>query len=562
MQAVQSNFNGGLDLVSDDANIDETGYRWLVNARQRFGKLKAVTKPLQIVTPSGKKQGCITVGNVKVIFIAGYAYYQIFGNTVWIQVPNLLLDATVDQLYACAVPASSLNYVRKLNVSGDVTNNILKTLDFRPSGSPACIVVQDGINQPWIITYDETTNAFTSRLAKTYTQWANTAVGQEYVPIGTHMFFLNQILFVLATDGLSVYRSVSGQPLNFMVNITTTGDKSGTENAGGVTTTSFAFDYDPITCIKAVNIPNSFIYATRNNTRIITLDYNNTIFGEPLFFQSATIETGILNQYSAAEILGDYAFVNYEGVTSFNAVQQLKYSGRNSIFSYAISSLFENIKQTYTVVIPFNNYVLFNVDTVYGNIIAVYDTLVAQWVALDILDIGRIIQFSLLDTQGDTQLIVMTNDNKLYQLYKTSQASVPAAMLTRAFTVGSNATGADGIDTLSNEIKSDRLELIFKSGTVDGEVTVTEICDGSNTNSLTQPIALNTDEEISPVNLRTTKRYSENIKRNTFVFRDSLKGYKLSYLIQWTSDASFQKLRLFASETQAMVSKSQQSRNQ
>lgn len=561
MHAVQTNFNGGLDIVSDDTNISPTGYRWLRNARQRFGKITSVASPLEIVTPTGKKQGIITVGNVKVVFIAGKAYYQIFNTTIWIQIPNFLMSTTADQLFAVAVPASSLNYVRKLNIAGDITNGVLKTLDFRPLGSPACILVQDGVNQPWVITFDENTNAFNSRLAKTYAQWANTAVGQEYVPIGKHMLFLNQILFIVAVDGLSIYRSVSGQPLNFMVNILTSGDKLGTESAGGATTVSFAFDYDPITCIQEINIPNSFIYATRNTTRVITLDYSNTIFGEPLFFQSAIIATGVINQYSLAEILGDYAFVNYEGITSFNAVQQLKYSGRNSIFSYAVSSLFDGVKQSYTVTIPFDNYVLFNVDTIYGNIIAVYDTLVAQWVAFDILNIGIIKQFSLLDTQGDTQLLVMCADNKFYQLYKVGRTKLGGAMLTRAFTVGSNDQGAYGVDNLANEIKSERLELIFKSGSLASNVTVTEICDGSNTDSLTQPVELNTDADISPINLRTTQRYSENTKRNTFVFRNSLKGFKLSYLIQWTNDASLQKIRLFASETQVMVSKSQQSRS-
>lgn len=551
----QSDFSGGVDLVSDDTNISETGYRWLLNARQRYGKMQAVTQATLLSTPTGKKQGCIAVGNVQVLFINGHAFYQLVNTNVWIEVPNLQLDATVDQLYAIAVPASSLNYVRKLNPDGNVSSAILQTLDFRPQGSPACILVQDGINQPWLITFDETTNAFSSRVTQNYAGWANTDIGQEYVPIGTTMLFLNQILFIVAPDGTEIYRSVSGQPLNFMVNITNTGDKLPTEDAGGAITTSFAFDYDPVTALIAVNIPNSFIYATRNTTRVITLDYTSTIFGEPLFDQSAIISAGILNNYSVADILGDYAFVDYEGITSFNAVQQLKFSGRNSIFSFAISNLFKDIKQTYTVAIPFNNFVLFNVDTIWGNIIAVYDTLVSQWVAFDILGIARIKQYALVDTEGDTQLIVVTTDDNVYQLYSNTAASLQASLLTRAFT--STSGPALQTDTSTNEIKSNRFELIFYRGTVNGIASVTEVCDGSTTNALTQSVEGNDTQDISPINLVTTKQYNEQIKRNTFVFRDSLKGYKLSYLISWTSDAAMQKLKLYAGELGVPVGKSQ-----
>ena len=559
MQISQFDFSGGMDLVSDEANIPANAYRWLVNARQRFGIIKSVVAPIpEAGAPTGLKQGCVAIGNVTILFVAGYAYYQLIGTTTWTEIANFNMSLTAPTFYSIAVPASSLNYTRQLNVGGNIANGVLQTINFKALGSPACILVQDGINQPWIILYDENTQSFTARPTKAYADWAPTPTGQEYVPIGLNMMFLNQILFIVAPDGLSCYRSVSGQPLNFMVNVDVNGNKLSTENLGGAASVSFAFDYDPITCIFPVNIPNGFIYGTRNNTRVITLDYTTTIFGEPLFSQSAIVTAGILNQWAVADILGDYGFIDYEGVVSFNAVQQLKMNGRNSVFSFAVSSLLDGIKQTYSICIPFNNYVLFNLDTVWGNLFAVYDTLSSKWVALDIFGIAKVTQYALVDSQAETKLIVVTADNNVYQLYaKTGGTLLAGMLLTRGYTVGSNSTGIYGLNLVANELKSTRLDAYFKNGTTAGVATITEICDGSTTNPLTQPIAANNVAEITPINLPTTKQYAVGIERKSFVFRDNLKGFMLQYLIKWTSDAALRKIRMFADEDNIPVGKTQ-----
>ena len=116
-------------------------------------------------------------------------------------------------------------------------------------------MVQDGINQPWLIQLNELINILTARKLNTYNQWSNVSSGansREYVPIGKQMMYLNSILFIVAPNGRSIYRSVSGRPLDFMVNIDVDGKKVPSEIIGGAASVSFAADFDEITCITPV----------------------------------------------------------------------------------------------------------------------------------------------------------------------------------------------------------------------------------------------------------------------------------------------------------------------
>lgn len=138
-------------------------------------------------------------------------------------------------------------------------------------------------------------------------------------------------LFIVSPDGKSIFHSVTGRFLDFMVNVDVNGEKLTSESQGDAKSVSFSFGTDEITCAVATTVPSSFIYGTAKNAKIITLDYTRTLFGEPYPFVSADLTVGVVNQDSIINTLGDTTAVDFEGVKSFNAVANLQTEGRNSI---------------------------------------------------------------------------------------------------------------------------------------------------------------------------------------------------------------------------------------
>ena len=556
----QDTFKDGLDLINPDTQISASGYCWLVNGRTRYGYTQPTTVPTEVTqAPTGKKQGIISVGNSVIMFVAGSAWYKLYTTNQWIKVPNFAMDATVSNIYSQAIPASSRDYTRKVNASGNLADPIILEVNSRSSGMPTGIICQDGINQPYLITFDENTNIFTSRITLGYTDW--TQDNPEYVPIGTLMMFLNQKLFVVAPDGLSVYQSVTGQALNFMVNIDTNGDKLASEDIGGAATTSFAFDYDPITCLQNVNVTDSFLYSTATTTRIITLNYVSTIFGEPLFSQAAIIDTGVTNQYATTDLNGDYGLVNSEGLRNFNAVQSLKFEGRNSVFSKGVSKLLGELRQSYAVCFAFNNYNFFNVNTVCGQATAVYDSIAGQWVAIDLFDIGQMRQVAIIDLPTEVRVYAITDTNKVYQLYSVTSSAAQPYLLTRAYsTIGINqySTGLN-TETPVTDIKSQKIDLVFRDGTVAGLVYCTEFCDGVESKTISKDLpkaATVTPYELLPAMQPLIEPQGSRV---TFNFNNTTRGFKLSYAITWNTDASLMKIRLVTTDINKTTSNQQHS---
>lgn len=563
----QDSFIAGLDLVSPDTQVSTTGYTWLVNGRTRYGYIQPTTLPIEITNaPAGLKQGIISVGNSTIVFIAGKAWFKLFNTTQWVLVPNFNLDATVPNIYSIAVPASSRDYVRKLNSSGSVTDSMLLLVDSRSVGMPTGIVCQDGKNQPQFITFNETNNVFTARTLGTFTTWKPTT--PEYVPVGLFMMFLDQKLFIVSADQSQVYQSISGQPLNFMMNVDTSGNKAASEAIGGAATTSFAFDYDPITCLQAVNVSDSFIYATKNTTRVLTLNFTTTVFGEPLPNQAAIIATGITNQYALADINGDYALGTGEGIRNFNAVQQLQFQGRNSVFSKMVSKLFTNLRQTYSVFFDFDDYAIFNVNTVCGTLSAVYDTISGTWMALDLFTgVAQILQVAIIDLPNELICYAITSDNKIWQLYSINATAAQPYTLTRAYsTIGANQY-YEGIASYANttgpitEIKSQKIDLVFRDGTVGGTVYCTEFVDGVEQKTISKSLdaasTVITYEQLPAIQ----PLIEPEGERVTFNFNNTPSGFKISYAITWNTDASLMKIRLITTDMNKQTSNTSKSKD-
>ena len=341
----QRTFIGGMDLLSKDTDIDPTGYQMLINARNRYGRLEAIKQSTDItLNLNGNIQGIYGVSNILLAFCNGRAYYMLVGGAAWLQIPNFQMDAFARYIYAVAVPGSTNNYLRQAvaitgtnnpNASAGVINN--STPNFAINGTPAGVICQDGFNQPWFITYDVVNNVATARQLGTYDSWnsdSSAANAQEYVPIGKQMMYMSPILYIVAPDGFSIYRSVSGSPLNFMVNIDTNGNKLPTEALGGAESTSFALDFNEITCITpSTTEAGTFIVGNSVQLYGVQPDLTNTIFGEPTFTTVFQVQAGIVNQFSTTDSNGDFPFIDFDSIAFFNAVQQLKFQGKNDPFS-------------------------------------------------------------------------------------------------------------------------------------------------------------------------------------------------------------------------------------
>lgn len=576
----QRSFIGGMDMLSKDTDIAPNAYKYMINARQRYGSPIAINKSIDITynLPRGNMQGFVGVGNIWIAFVNGFAYYMPITGNAWFQVPFLSLDADVEFIYFQAVPGATQNYLRQAVVTsqtmdGVVSNSIdaaagIIQTPLSISGTPAGLVCQDGINQPWIITYDAVNNNATARLLGTYDQWSNdpsSPNSQEYVPVGKQMMYLSPILYIVAPDGKSVYRSVSGAPLNFVVNVDTDGNKLPTESLGGAATTSFAFDFDPITALAvSTTAENTFLLGTNRTIYGISPDTTTTIFGEPTFDKEFTLATGVVNHISFSDINGDTAFVDFSGPKKFNAVSTLKFSGRNDPFSKNITQAIMDNQIAILQLAPcswsFNNYNLFSLVTTFGNAIGVYDNINNVWVGFDITDasLGGIKMFGQADFEDISYLGAITNDSRVWQLYQNSDETETAYCQMRGILNGSYSYGTFIPDDIQTELKLTSARVVVTDNVDAGNMTFI-----SKTDDIRQEVVVRKIDGVTcgmnypiipPVEM-TNQRRVQNI---TFPIMNPIPGYKLNPIIQWNSSAAVEQVMLVTADQTVAVSTPQQ----
>ena len=133
------------------------------------------------------------------------------------------------------------------------------------------------------------------------------------------------------------------------------------------------------------------------------------MFGEGSFAKQHLFTANSINQHSFVDLLGDFAFIDPEGLRSFNAVMQSKNEGRNSVFSLKVAQLFRGVIQESgkCAAIVFDDYALFACKTIFGHGILVFDTLTKQFVSFDQLtddsnsNIGPVINFAKVESATD-----------------------------------------------------------------------------------------------------------------------------------------------------------------
>jgi hypothetical protein len=514
----KSSFIGGANVQYDPTRISDSEYPLLINGRNRKGTIRPIRKPQELAgAPGGLLQGLYAAGQYLILIANGEAWIKdVVAGGNFNRIPGFQLSSTAERVWAALVSASSMNFAR---VPASTGASATVNLTTAASKTPASAVFQDGVNQPWIIQSDGS-----SRAALTYSEW--TTSNREYVPIGRQMLFSNGILYIVSQDGRTIYRSISGRPLDFMLNVApTTGDKSGTEAESGASSVSHATGFDEITCLASLNSPDkAFFAATSNLSTSVVPDWENPIFGQPQFDNVDLFQTGPVNQFSFVETDGDSAFVNSRGIRSFNAALQERTEGKNTLFSARILDWFTDVVQSDPCTAKFDNYLFFGVETVYGSAVAVYDETLKCWVGLDMHDdVGAVKQFAKVEKGSVEKLFFITTDNKVYEAFASDETADCKLY------IGDYCSQSPDVNQLP-EI----LNVVLIKAEEDGEFTITPFIDGKRQDNL----ELTEDVEINYVAEDTrTVPFGEgdvsNVRNLPFALKRIDQGWKCGFLLEW-----------------------------
>jgi hypothetical protein len=509
----QEDFSGGMNLFDHEAVLPANQYGLAYNVRNRNVGLSGVRAAVEDATiASGKKQGIYAFEQYIISFTNGSAYYKnILTSSAWTKIEGFIMNPNADYVYAEAVPASDKNFERKLNaattIEGTSSNPSVSTTLLQVSGTPACLICGDGLSTERII-YIDSNGVVQTRAAQTYEEWSKAIGGmREYVPKMKQRKYVNGILVGVAPDGKTLLRSVSGRPLDFVVNVDVSGNKG-----GDAFTTAYKPVYEEITCLEVLN-NQKLIVGTKRRCFPIGFNFDRTIFAEPTFTNNESFGAGIVNQFSFLGILrqdgyADYLFIDYDGMRSLNANLQDQNEGRNSNFSkYIANALTSQQVADEAAAIAFDNYALFSIKTRYGNVVAVFDNIRQQWVGFDNDGIGAIKQFAVAN-QSTAPILYAITDTKLYKLqagdYLTSQVNLKA----------SNSGSA------KSQLRLQDFYAILDGSATNTTITVTEIVNGQT--GVNQKV-------------RTTDKQVDVLRFN-FAGRSGY-GWKVSPRVEW-SDGS------------------------
>ena len=583
----QESFLGGMNLLGDDTSLSSNQYRVGFDLTNRYGVLDPVLASVQDQSvPQGIIQECVTFGQYVIIFVSGQAYYRYYTDNTWTHISNFQMDTAAPRYWTCSIPLSLTNYIRLANNSANTANtgiadasNGIQQLNVAGAaqGNIPGLLVQDNINQPYFLYLGPTTGIPTSRRTQNFSQWkigytdsSNTVVGpsggtadsnydqREYVPIGNCMCWTNGILFIVSSDTNTIYRSVSGRPLDFVVNVTNllvatqttviVNNKSMTAywqyGGGDATTTSYAVGVGGISCIRPLSTGGIFVSAS-NATFAVTLNQTPNapmIFGEYTFNRAFLFNATCLSDRVIFDTIGDTRFIELTGIRSFNAVEQLQNQGRNSVFSATIQAAFGPDQNptiqdsTATAAILYNNYELYSINTIFGNVIAKYDTINSCWTSFDVQQTNGVsvkifakIELTVL------RLYAVTTDNKLYILYNSSNTTDPS-FRTIGITSGLIYAGTS-IRTAhpKTELKLDKTRVILNKITETCDITFTPYAnnhlskDATISKTVTYEAPPNVD--TNPLSLPDVNTQLTNV---LFTTPDIEQGWKYYGVFSWS----------------------------
>lgn len=541
----QKSFSGGMDLFTERTRLPEDRYPLLVNARSRFGKLTPIKKCVKLTEglPDASQtiyQGLYAAGSFALVFAGGRAYARDLSNLInpsFLPINNFQMSQAVDTIYLELVPASTINYPRALNTTDEPSSGTI-LMGNLIAPSPIAALVQDGINQPFVILSNGQ-----ARVTKNYNQWTNTADGREYVPIGKQMVFAGSKLYIASPDGSEIFHSVSGRPIDFMIIIDTNGDKLPLETEGGASNVSHRVFFDRISCLgKIPSNLEAFYVGAPKESATVSPDFTDTIYGEPRFSNQYIGQTGALNHVSfLGSVNGDSTFIDNFGIRSFNAILQEKNEGRNNPFSLLISPLFaNNIQQQITAAGQFDNYSCYAIKTVYGNIVAWFDELRNVWDAIDIYSnvTGTIRQFAdIVTPAGVRKLLCLTSDGGVYEMFGSTENE------RAGFYYGDNCTQDTKVQQTINNVN-----VVVSEAQSSGIIYATLFVDGKRQNTL--PLEKNVTGTYvisSSIALPFGQATTNLINNVLFDFNRSSSGWRSGCFVEWDFQADITHISMIAS---------------
>lgn len=452
----QLSFIGGMNLLLEDTDLQPNQYRIGFNVRNRFGRLDPVLSSQQDTTiPAGIIQEVITFGNYVIAFVSGSAYWKLYYNNFWTRIPTFAMSQTAPRYWTEAVPVATTNYLRlaaastiQVTIANSEGTISVNNVSGAAAGNLPGLVVQDNINQPSFIFIDAT-GIPVSKVTQKFEEWSiqftdanNVTVSpngdkREYVPVGNAMKYIDGILYTVSPDFTYIYRSVSGRPLDFVINVSpllVTNAPFIMVGGGDATTTGYSVGVGGITALRELSDGSLFVASSNANFSVAKNLSNNApfIFGEYTFLRKFLFNAVCLSDRAIFDSQGDTRFITLTGVRSFNAIAQTQNEGRNSLFSSNIKSAFGNEDSpiiqdsSNAAAILFNDYELYAVNTVFGPAIGVFDTINGCWSSFDISQTGgkRVKQFAKIELTSQV-LFAVTEDNKLYRLYAGPGTDVP-----------------------------------------------------------------------------------------------------------------------------------------
>lgn len=377
----------------DPTKTPENMYRIGINCRIRKNAIEAAFAPVRVNTPNYVHQALFALDDKLVVVIAGDIYNVPLDTLAPVLLRADALSGDVDTVYHALVPAPT-NFFMKDGALTPEYNSAVAT-------QPECAVLQDGTSQPYRVLSN-----LACQPIGAYAEW--TFDTPEYVPIGKQMAYSGNVLYVVSPDGKKIYRSVSGRPLDFVLNISDTGEK-----LGDADTSNLAVSAAPLTAIQPAQ-GGGFIATTYYNTYAGVLDIAvDDYFGEPYIQPVELFPVGAVSQFAFTNALGDTVFVSSAGLRSFNQIQQTKWESNNSalgapIFDYLVRPI------TSACTAVADDYVFFGLSTVFGDGIVVWDTRLEQFVSIDL--VGSVKQFAVVRAGGIDRLFFITTANELFEL--------------------------------------------------------------------------------------------------------------------------------------------------
>lgn len=568
---IQESFIGGMNLLLDDTRLQKNQYVAGFNIRNRNDQLDNVLESqIDIAIPPGIKQGILTFGNYVIAFISGKAYYRYYLNTGWTQIDGFAMSVDAPRYWYVNVPVATTLYGRvgqlaSTNQSGssvltssvDPQAAIVRTNSIiaMSQGNNPGLLVQDNLNQPQFI-FLAPSGLPVCRTTQDYNGWSITLDPatllvtedkREYVPIGNAMAWVDGILYIASQDGNWILRSVSGRPLDFVLNVDEEGQK-----AGNAYTTAYSVGVGGITCLREMGGQTLFVSASGANFLVSKnmTEGSPRIFGEYDFVKKFLFNATCLSDRVIFDTEGDTRFIDLTGVRSFNGILQEQNEGKNSVFTSTIQkaltklpSASEDLVQSplYSAAILYDNYELYAVQTIFGPAIAVYDTIAGCWTSFDTEQTGgqRIKQFAKIESTIQ-RLYAITENNQLYTLYigpnKTTGTVRTLAIANKEMSGG--------------EIKLSNVRCVLDELTRNETITVTPFVNNRLTAAQSQSKSVPYAEPpYAYTSNLTLPDIGTQLKHLLFTFQNTGQGWKCFCHISWTGGSLVQYSMEFTDNT-------------